>query len=259
MKDFYIFAESLGYIETRLHAEYAEPPTQEEIARHCGCSVSALQEMWRYCTQQGVMHYIRRRCLTLAARELTAGVSVLDTAVRFGYGSGEAFARAFAALWGIPPSEFAGSRSFTEMYPPIIDQGGIIMRVKFDLTALYEKLADQTGTYIVCFDIRNLMVMNETQSRALGDAVIRACVERIDRALSGDMFAFRIGGDEFAVVTGFREITEAEAFERKVTAENDQTVTLDGETAQVYLHSGIMRWEGSSGDFFEDFQQTIVR
>ena len=133
------------------------------------------------------------------------------------------------------------------------------MRVKFDLTALYEKLADQTGTYIVCFDIRNLMVINETQSRALGDAVIRACVERIDRALSGDMFAFRIGGDEFAVVTGFREITEAEAFERKVTAENDQTVTLDGETAQVYLHSGIMRWEGSSGDFFEDFQQTIVR
>lgn len=259
MKDFYVFAESLSYIEARLNDEYAEPLTQEEIARRCGCSVSALQKMWKYCTTQGVMHYIRRRKLTLAARALSADESVLDTAVRFGYGSGEAFARAFTALWGISPSEFARSRSFTGMYPPIIDQGGIMMRVKFDLTALYEKLADKKGTYIVCFDIRNLMVINDTQGRALGDAVIRACVERIDRALTDDMFAFRIGGDEFAVVTGYRALADAQAFERRVTAENDQTVTLDGQTAAAYLLSGIMRWEGASGDFFEEFQQSIVR
>ena len=40
--------------------------------------------------------YVRRRRMTLAAAEVLAGErTVLDVAVRYGYGSGEAFARAF--------------------------------------------------------------------------------------------------------------------------------------------------------------------
>ncbi|MFJ9896790.1 helix-turn-helix domain-containing protein [Streptomyces sp. NPDC091280] len=50
--------------------------------------------------------YVRRRRMTLAAAEVLAGRhTLLDVAVRYGYGSGEAFARAFRSVHGIGPGE----------------------------------------------------------------------------------------------------------------------------------------------------------
>lgn len=50
--------------------------------------------------------YLRRRRMTLAAAEVLAGeLTLLDVAVRYGYGSGEAFARAFRSVHGIGPAE----------------------------------------------------------------------------------------------------------------------------------------------------------
>ena len=132
------------------------------------------------------------------------------------------------------------------------------MKVKFDLNELYDKLKDKKGTYIVCFDIKNLMPINNI-SRALGDEVIKACVRRIDAALKPDMLAFRIGGDEFAVVTGTDDNTIAQQMEHAVTAGNDEIVTLGEDTAIAYLHSGIMKFEDTEGDFYERFEAAVVR
>ncbi|GAB3543484.1 AraC family transcriptional regulator [Arthrobacter tecti] len=49
--------------------------------------------------------YIRRRRLTAATAEILAGDPVLDVAVRYGYGSAEAFTRAFRTVHGLTPSE----------------------------------------------------------------------------------------------------------------------------------------------------------
>ncbi|MEW2576778.1 AraC family transcriptional regulator [Streptomyces syringium] len=50
--------------------------------------------------------YIRRRRLTVAGAEVLAGDrTLLEIAVRYGYTSGEAFARAFRALHGVGPGE----------------------------------------------------------------------------------------------------------------------------------------------------------
>ncbi len=50
--------------------------------------------------------YIRRRRLTVAGAEVLAGErTLLEIAVRYGYGSGEAFARAFRAVHGVGPGE----------------------------------------------------------------------------------------------------------------------------------------------------------
>ncbi|MFJ3900301.1 helix-turn-helix domain-containing protein [Streptomyces sp. NPDC090025] len=50
--------------------------------------------------------YVRRRRMTLAGAEVLGGErTLLDVAVRYGYGSGEAFARAFRSVHGIGPGE----------------------------------------------------------------------------------------------------------------------------------------------------------
>lgn len=50
--------------------------------------------------------YVRRRRMTLAGAEVLAGeLTLLDVAVRYGYGSGEAFARAFRSVHGVGPGE----------------------------------------------------------------------------------------------------------------------------------------------------------
>ncbi len=50
--------------------------------------------------------YIRRRRLTVAAAEVLAGEpTLLEIAIRYGYTSGEAFARAFRAVHGVGPGE----------------------------------------------------------------------------------------------------------------------------------------------------------
>lgn len=48
--------------------------------------------------------YMRNRRLTLAAFDLRAGRSVLDVAIKYGYGSSEAFSRSFRQFHGVNPS-----------------------------------------------------------------------------------------------------------------------------------------------------------
>lgn len=49
--------------------------------------------------------YIRNRRLTAATAKIVAGESVLDTAVTYGYGSADAFTRAFKAFHGMTPTQ----------------------------------------------------------------------------------------------------------------------------------------------------------
>lgn len=52
-----------------------------------------------------VSEYIRRRRLTVATAEIVAGHPVLEVAFKYGYGSAEAFTRAFKAMHGLTPSQ----------------------------------------------------------------------------------------------------------------------------------------------------------
>ncbi|MFF0156553.1 GyrI-like domain-containing protein [Streptomyces sp. NPDC005263] len=77
-----------------------------ELARLAGTSEYHLRRMFSALSGMPLSEYIRRRRLTLAGAEVLAGRgTLLEIAVRYGYGSGEAFARAFRAMHGIGPGE----------------------------------------------------------------------------------------------------------------------------------------------------------
>lgn len=78
--------------------------TLDEIARSCGVSRFHLAHAFGQSTGQSVMHYLRGRRLSQAAEALARGArDILQLALASGYGSHEAFSRAFKARFGASP------------------------------------------------------------------------------------------------------------------------------------------------------------
>ena len=74
----------------------AHPLTLDDIAAACGVSRSHLAHAFGTATGQSVMQYLRARRLSDAARALADGApDILSVALDAGYGSHEAFTRAF--------------------------------------------------------------------------------------------------------------------------------------------------------------------
>ncbi|MEW2076362.1 GyrI-like domain-containing protein [Streptomyces sp. NPDC012403] len=94
--------QTLEYIEGRLDQRI----DMTELARIAATSEYHLRRMFSALAGMPLSEYVRRRRLTVAGAEVLAGrESLLEVAVRYGYGSGEAFARAFRAMHGIGPGE----------------------------------------------------------------------------------------------------------------------------------------------------------
>ncbi|MFF4246781.1 GyrI-like domain-containing protein [Streptomyces sp. NPDC001822] len=94
--------KALEHIEAHLD----EPVDVAGLARIAVTSEYHFRRMFSALAGLPLSEYIRRRRLTVAGAEVLAGErTLLDIATRYGYGSGEAFARAFRAMHGVGPSE----------------------------------------------------------------------------------------------------------------------------------------------------------
>jgi AraC family transcriptional regulator len=88
------------------------PWTLSAIAEACGVSRSHLAYAFGTATGLPVVKYLRARRLTEAARSLAAGApDILATALDAGYGSHEAFTRAFRDQFGVTPESVRDRRS----------------------------------------------------------------------------------------------------------------------------------------------------
>ncbi|MFJ8154426.1 helix-turn-helix domain-containing protein [Streptomyces sp. NPDC094468] len=94
--------QAMDHIEDHL----GEPVDAAELARIAMTSEYHFRRMFSALAGIPLSEYVRRRRLTLAGAEVLAGKrTLLEVAVRYGYGSGEAFARAFRAVHGVGPGE----------------------------------------------------------------------------------------------------------------------------------------------------------
>lgn len=94
--------EALDHIEAHIRRRIEVT----ELARIAATSEYHFRRMFSALAGMPLSEYIRRRRLTVAGAEVLAGDrTLLDIAVRYGYGSGEAFARAFRAVHGVGPGE----------------------------------------------------------------------------------------------------------------------------------------------------------
>lgn len=140
---------ALEYIEHDLSGEFS----QEQCAKAACCSLSGLQKLFRSVFNKSVGDYVTRRRLTAAARELQqTDRTALDIALEFGWGSAEAFTRAFSRVWGVTPSEYRRSWRFSGLCPRLdfprhfMREGELIMTNKYDISELYDYIRSKQGT-----------------------------------------------------------------------------------------------------------------
>jgi AraC family transcriptional regulator len=101
--------KTVWFIESRFRDNEL---TLETMAEHAGVSRSHLSRIFPIATGHQLSSYIRGRRLTEAARELANGApDILNVALDAGYGSHEAFTRAFRDQFGLTPDDVRRRRS----------------------------------------------------------------------------------------------------------------------------------------------------
>jgi AraC family transcriptional regulator len=104
--------KALWFIE----ANIGEPSTLDDVARASGMSRFHLARTFAAVVGQPVVAYARGRRLTEAARRLADGApDILSVALDAGYGSHEAFTRAFRDQFGLTPEEARARRSLADL------------------------------------------------------------------------------------------------------------------------------------------------
>ncbi|GAA2722078.1 AraC family transcriptional regulator [Actinocorallia aurantiaca] len=94
--------QAMEHVERNLDQEIEV----KELARIAFTSEYHFRRLFSALAGIPLSEYVRRRRLTLAGAEVLAGErTLLEIAMRHGYGSGEAFARAFRAVHGVGPGE----------------------------------------------------------------------------------------------------------------------------------------------------------
>ena len=99
--------KAIWFIETH----FAENMSLDDIARSACVSRFYLVRAFGVATGRSVMGYVRGRRLTEAARSLAGGApDILTVALEAGYGSHEAFTRAFRDQFGLTPETVRAQR-----------------------------------------------------------------------------------------------------------------------------------------------------
>ena len=162
---------AIDYIEDHLTEEL----DFNEIAKQAACSTFYFQKIFSALCDISVGDYIRRRRLTLAGRELNVTkAKVIDVALKYGYESPEAFARAFVKFHGITPSEakLDGSKlkSFTRLSVQITMKGGHAMDYKIVEKQMF-KVLEKVETHQIVNE-ENLNTIPDFWARSHQDGTV---------------------------------------------------------------------------------------
>ena len=256
MENLGLLIEALEFIEKNL----ASPIRTESISEHLHCSKSTIEKLFKYVNNISIRDYIIRRRMSRASRDLVKNPdrSLLDIGMEYGYGSNEAFTRAFQSVWQVSPSEFRKNPSAFELFPgyrierELLEDKKMTDRKKVDISELYDCIKERKGCFLILGDIKGLIPINEI-SRKAGDLAIISAMKRMEQAAGPEDIVFRIGGDEFVILTDSTDEAYAKKLCGEIVSHNDECISWDGNEIPLTLYVKAVRYEGGSALRYSDF------
>ena len=101
------------------------------------------------------------------------------------------------------------------------------------------------------------MEINDSLGHDAGDKVILECLRRIDRECSDGMMMFRIGGDEFVMLTGLSDRAQVEALAGRILAHNGESVHHNGAGIPVSMRAGAVLLKPGKLSYSELFTELV--
>ena len=259
-----LLAEALEYVEQHLQ----EDLHTEDVAAACYCSKSTIEKLFRQVNHISVRDYVIRRRMTKAARTLIEcpEMNLLDVALTYGYSSNEAFTRVFCQTWNCLPSKYRENKRVLELFPRVrvpLESGEekFMSRLKFDISELYDLFQSRKNCWFVCCDIDHLVPINEISHKA-GDLAILESMHRMEAVAGDDDVIFRIGGDEFALLTNSEDEAYAKNLAEQILSHNGEPIDFEGRQIPLSLYAGTVtlgKKVGRYSEMFTELQSVIMQ
>ena len=246
MEKLLLITEALEYIEENLTSDIKT----EDIAKDLYCSKSTLEKLFRIVTNMSIKDYTIRRRMSRAARDILSGSeeSLLDLSLKYGYSSHEAFSRAFKNVWHMNPSEYKKNPMRSELFPALkfeeelMEDKAMASKRKVDISELYDYIRERKNCYAVGVDIKSLIPINEISHEA-GDLAIITALKRLEMSAGEDDIVFRIGGDEFVLISSSDDEEYAAKIVAEVLSHNGEPIVYNGQEIPLYLYATSYKLE----------------
>ncbi|MDR3506103.1 MAG: EAL domain-containing protein [Acidocella sp.] len=107
--------------------------------------------------------------------------------------------------------------------------------------ALHESCehCENTGIALLCLDLDNFKIVNDTLGHATGDALLVAVAERLRGCIREFDMATRLGGDEFAAILVTDKPEEALAVAKRIIERMARPFQFDGQIVKVGISIGV--------------------
>ena len=256
MENIQILIDALEYIDNNL----TESINTEDIANHLYCSKSTIEKLFKFINNMTIRDYIIRRRMSKAAMELTScpEKTVLEIGLQYGYGSNEAFSRAFYSIWQVLPSEFRKNPSNYELFPgykldrELMEEERMKDRKKIDISELYDCIKERRGCYLILGDIKHLIPINEISYKA-GDLAIITAMKRMENAAGEEDIVFRIGGDEFVILTNSDDENYAKTVCEDILSHNQECIEWNNQKISLSMYVKAVRFDTDGGIRYSEF------
>lgn len=256
MEKIQILIEALEYIDNNL----TESIKTEDLANHLFCSKSTIEKLFKYVNNMSIRDYIIRRRMSEAARELThfPEKSLLDIGIKYGYGSNEAFTRAFYSVWHVSPSEYRKNPFNYELFPgyrldrELMEEKDMKDRKKIDISELYDCIKNRKGCYLILGDIKSLIPINDISVKA-GDLAIITAMNRMENAAGENDIVFRIGGDEFVILTNSTDAEYAKHICEDILSHNKEKIVWENREIPMSMFVKAVKFDGEGALRYSEF------
>lgn len=123
-----------------------------------------------------------------------------------------------------------------------------------DISELYDLFTERKECYFICCDIQRMIPINSI-SRQAGDMAILEALRRMNEAAGEEDVVFRVGGDEFAMLTNSTDLSYAEKIRDQILSKNGEIIVFEEQQIPLSLYAGIVSLKDRTVRYHDLFMQ----